>query len=319
MNQVEVTAKKLDDAISEGLKQLNATMDEVNVEVLEQGGFFKKAKVRLTLSSVAGTGRDGQAPPPAAKASAERPAPPKKEERKRDAGDADFRQKEGRGDKKEKRGGEKADKRAEPKPEHKKRVEPSDKQSADDASDGGEVFAKRYENAPIASHRPAYGEDRAARRPLTPVTQPELDAVKSYIDRLLPLMGVEGTTATRDEEGVLFADIQTGDSVVIGHRGEVLDALQILCKRAAESAGGRHAVIRVDSQNYRARREESLVALANRQAEKCIKTGRKVILEPMSSAHRKIVHATLNDNQQIVTRSEGREPNRRIVILPKRD
>lgn len=76
--------------------------------------------------------------------------------------------------------------------------------------------------------------------------------------------------------------------------------------------------LRLDCNNYRAKREESLVALAKRMADKCARTGKKVSLEPMSSAHRRVIHAALTADDRVVTKSEGKEPSRRVVILPKK-
>jgi spoIIIJ-associated protein len=131
-------------------------------------------------------------------------------------------------------------------------------------------------------------------------------------------MKIDATLEIDTTHGSIDVNIITEDTAVIGHRGEVLDALQILTKRAAEEGEDKFVRVNVDSKNYRVKRETSLVALAEKMAAKCIRTGRKVVLEPMSNTHRKVIHATLSSNNKVITKSEGREPNRRVIIIPKR-
>lgn len=98
----------------------------------------------------------------------------------------------------------------------------------------------------------------------------------------------------------------------------MLEALSVLTKRAVEEGEDKYVRVYVDCNGYREKREHSLEALAGRMADKCVRTGRRVVLEPMNSNHRKVIHATLSDNDKVFTRSEGEEPNRRVVIMPKR-
>lgn len=285
MKQVETSARRLQDAIDEGLKQLNATRDDVDIEILEQGGFFKKAKVRLTLTETDPAPVAAQAMPAVKKEKVEKA--PKSAPEQKQAAETEKPQKQA-------------------KPQKPAKAEQPEKQSV--------------EKPAIASKKPERTGDSFKNRervPAKPVTQAELDAVKTYLEKVIALMEVTAEVEVKGGEGVLSVDLVTEDSALIGHRGEVLDALQTLSKRTVEAAGGKYTHVRIDSQGYRVRREASLVSLARRQADKCAKSGRKVTLEPMNSAHRKVVHATLGDDDRIVTKSEGREPNRRIVIFPK--
>ena len=141
---------------------------------------------------------------------------------------------------------------------------------------------------------------------------------KDYLSKLLGLMKIEAEIVVDTSHGSIDVDLVSEDSAVIGHRGEVLDALQILTKRAVEEGEDKFVHVNVDSRNYRVKREQSLVSLANKMAAKCVRTGRKVVLEPMNNTHRKIIHATLSANDKVITKSEGREPNRKVVIIPKR-
>jgi len=103
--------------------------------------------------------------------------------------------------------------------------------------------------------------------------------------------------------------------ILIGRRGETLDALQYLTSLQVNK--GREGYIRVtlDTENYRAKREDSLRRLAQRMANRATKTGRKVVLEPMNPYERRVLHTALQNHPAVTTHSEGEEPNRRVVIM----
>ena len=105
--------------------------------------------------------------------------------------------------------------------------------------------------------------------------------------------------------------------ILIGRRGETLDALQYLTSLQVNK--GREGYIRVtlDTENYRAKREDSLRRLAQRMANRAVKTGRKVVLEPMNPYERRVLHTALQNHPAVTTHSEGEEPNRRVVIMLK--
>lgn len=288
MKQIEATGKKIDDAINAGLKELGVTLSEVNVEILEQGGFFRKAKVRLTVEDdeelfVKKPVEKEAEPKPAAKP--EKPAV-----------------------KPEPKLAVKQDKPA-AKPEPKKENKPEPKPAA-----------QKFEKRQSADTRPAPIKPETAKpeAPVRPVDPEQVKIATDYLEKVLSLMNVTAELKVDTSHGSIDIDIVSDDSSVIGHRSEVLDALQILAKRAVEEGNDKFVHVNVDSRNYRVKREQSLVALANRMAAKCVKTGRKVVLEPMSSTHRKIIHAALTDNDKVITKSEGKDPNRKVVILPKR-
>ena len=101
---------------------------------------------------------------------------------------------------------------------------------------------------------------------------------------------------------------------VIGRRGETLDAIQHLTNYVINRGSDRHMHICVDAESYRAKREESLVRLAEKMAAKVIKYKRSMALEPMNSYERHIIHAALQDYEGVSTSSTGTEPNRRVVV-----
>lgn len=311
MKQIEATGKKIDDAINAGLKELGVTLSEVNVEILEQGGFFRKAKVRLTVEDdeelfVKKPVEKEAEPKPAAKPEKPVVKPEPKPAAKQDKPAV----------KPEPKPAVKQDKPA-VKPEVKAAVKPEPKK---ENKSEPKPAAQKFEKRQSADTRPAPIKPETAKpeAPVRPVDPEQVKIATDYLEKVLSLMNVTAELKVDTSHGSIDIDIVSDDSSVIGHRGEVLDALQILAKRAVEEGNDKFVHVNVDSRNYRVKREQSLVALANRMAAKCVKTGRKVVLEPMSSTHRKIIHAALTDNDKVITKSEGKDPNRKVVILPKR-
>ena len=296
MKQIEATGKKIDDAINAGLKELGVTLSEVNVEILEQGGFFRKAKVRLTVED----DEDLFVKKPVEKEAVAEVAVKQ---------DKPAAKPEPKPVVKQDKPAAKPEVKAAVKPEPKKENKPEPKPAA-----------QKFEKRQSADTRPAPIKPETAKpeAPVRPVDPEQVKIATDYLEKVLSLMNVTAELKVDTSHGSIDIDIVSDDSSVIGHRGEVLDALQILAKRAVEEGNDKFVHVNVDSRNYRVKREQSLVALANRMAAKCVKTGRKVVLEPMSSTHRKIIHAALTDNDKVITKSEGKDPNRKVVILPKR-
>ncbi|MFF0830307.1 RNA-binding cell elongation regulator Jag/EloR [Brevibacillus sp. NPDC003359] len=141
---------------------------------------------------------------------------------------------------------------------------------------------------------------------------------RDFLQDVLSNMKVNAKVETRtNEEGMLF-DIQgTNLGIIIGRRGQTLDSLQYLVNVVANRHADKHVRITLDAENYRLRRKETLEQLADRVAKKALSTKRDVRLEPMSAAERKVIHAFLQKRADVVTFSEGDEPNRYIVIAPK--
>lgn len=106
-------------------------------------------------------------------------------------------------------------------------------------------------------------------------------------------------------------------AVIIGRRGQTLDALQYLVNIVANRQSKNRMRIMLDAENFRARREKTLQQLALRLAQRVIKTGKEVMIEPMPASERKIIHAYLQNHPKVETYSKGEEPYRRIVIILK--
>ncbi len=167
--------------------------------------------------------------------------------------------------------------------------------------------------APAAELRPVKAETAAA----APADEPaEYAEVRSFLAGLLERMGVEAViTLSEREGGGILADLSgPGMGAVIGRRGETLDAIQHLTNYAVNHDSDKRLRISVDAENYRAKREESLVRLAEKMAEKAIKYKRSMALEPMNSYERHVIHAALQNYEGVTTASSGTEPNRRVVV-----
>ena len=128
-------------------------------------------------------------------------------------------------------------------------------------------------------------------------------------------MGLDLEISAKKGDESLYVDIQGKDSgTIIGKRGQTLDAIQYLTSLVVNKGQDEYTRVVVDAENYRAKREKTLEALAYRVANKVIKTKRSVKLEPMNPYERKVIHAALHDHPKVMTRSEGQDPYRRVVI-----
>ena len=157
---------------------------------------------------------------------------------------------------------------------------------------------------------------------ITMIPDDQLDAdsaagkAKAFLAELTQMMGVNVEIAVGiDEEGNVFAQM-TGDTlgILIGRRGETLDAIQYLTSLKVNRGQEGYTRVTIDTENYRAKREDTLIRLANRMANRAVKTGRKVSMEPMNPYERRIIHSALQANQAVDTHSEGEDPNRHVVI-----
>jgi spoIIIJ-associated protein len=121
-----------------------------------------------------------------------------------------------------------------------------------------------------------------------------------------------------DENDAVRINITGSDlGILIGRRGQTLDSLQYLVNIVANRHSDRHLRIVLDAEQFRERRRQTLEALSERMAMRVIRTRKEIVLEPMTSSERKIIHARLQSNPNVRTFSQGDEPNRRIVIALK--
>jgi spoIIIJ-associated protein len=140
----------------------------------------------------------------------------------------------------------------------------------------------------------------------------------TVLRQILERMGIDAEVSAFDDGEKIILDAHGSESgLVIGKKGATLDALQYLVSRMVFKKPGEGTMIVVDAEGYRGRREDSLADLARRLAEKAVRSGRPVPVEPMSAHDRKVVHTTLADNPDVTTESEGEGMGRRVVIFPK--
>ena len=147
------------------------------------------------------------------------------------------------------------------------------------------------------------------------VADTQRDRVERYLRGLLDCMGIEADIEITEREGGGLVANLSGSAMgaVIGRRGETLDAIQHLVNYSV-NRGSEKMHISVDAENYRSKREESLVRLAEKMAAKAVKYKRSMALEPMNSYERHVIHTALQDYEGVSTASTGVEPNRRVVV-----
>ena len=309
MKTYESSAKTIEEAISAGLETLGVSISDVTVDIIDEGskglfGLFgsRLAKVRLTVKE--------QEEDLLASLTEEKPAkkPAKKPAEKKEKAEP----------KQEKPKAEKSEKPAEKKPAPEKK-EKAPKQPKQEKPKAEKAEKPAAEKKPLPPKAPA----KPIEKPV--VTMLENDQVvadsaagkaQAFLKELTHLMGVEVDVAVgNDTEGNVFVKM-TGDTlgILIGRRGETLDALQYLTSLKINRGQEGYTRVTLDTENYRAKREDTLIRLANRMANRAVKTGRKVSLEPMNPYERRIIHSALQANEAVDTHSEGDEPNRHVVI-----
>lgn len=142
---------------------------------------------------------------------------------------------------------------------------------------------------------------------------------KDFLYSILKSMKVIASVHTEIVDDVLHIEIIGSDmGILIGRRGETLDAIQYLISLVVNKDREKYIRVLLDTENYRAKREKTLQRLADRLAKKVVKTNKKVLLEPMNPYERRIIHSFLQDHSQVTTLSEGKEPYRKVVISLKK-
>ncbi|MBQ9299861.1 MAG: protein jag [Clostridia bacterium] len=296
----EAKGKTREEAIDAGLEALDLTIDEVIVEDIEEGskglfGLFGSRPWTVRLTAIADDEKSDVLDTHSLFASSldEKPA------RKQPA------------EKKEK-------KPAEKKPVEK--LEKKEEAPAQKPEKAEKPVPEKKEKKPAEKKQPRKPKQEAEKKPLTPAEQADRETAagmaQDFLQELTRLMGVKVSVhVNTDEEGNVRVNME-GDSqgILIGRRGETLDALQYLTSLKVNKGRGDYTRVTLDTEGYRARREEALIRLANRMANRAVKTGRRVSIEPMNPYERRILHSALQDNPDVTTHSEGEEPNRHVVI-----
>ncbi len=155
-------------------------------------------------------------------------------------------------------------------------------------------------------------------RPAPPEDEsPEATLARELLERAIGAIGVPASVTVDDGDDVVATLASADASMLIGRHGQTLDALQYLANALAARAGLERRIV-VDAAGYRARRTSVLEGVARRSAEQASATGQDVALEAMTAVERKIVHEALKDDPEVETASEGSEPNRYVVVIPRR-
>ena len=319
MRSIEATGKTVNDAISNGLAELHADRSEVEIQVIEMGSpglfgmFGKRAKVRLTvkaddpaldiempvLSLDGGSARKprnekrkAEKPAPKAEAPAAKPAEPVEEA----AEPADE------GDEADKPARKRRRRRRKPSGEGRETVESAESEAAE----------VEEAPAPVIEHEPfvATPEDQ-----LTDTARQARDFLNGLTERMNVPVTIE---VMESEEQLRMQMAGENMSLLIGRRGETLDALQYLTSLTVNRTREDYLRISIDTENYRAKREEALRKLAVRMAGRAKKSGKRVALEPMNPYERRILHSALQNDPDVTTHSEGEEPYRRVIITLNR-
>ena len=148
-----------------------------------------------------------------------------------------------------------------------------------------------------------------------------VDHTKDFLARLFKAMNVSvNSTVDYDEENRTMNIVFDGEDMglLIGKRGQTLDAVQYLTSLVVNKGKASYVRVKVDTEDYRRRRKETLENLARNIASKVRRTRKAVFLEPMNPYERRIIHSALQNNPYVSTHSEGEEPYRKVVVTPKR-
>lgn len=273
---ITVSAKTLDDAITDALVELGVTSDQLDYIVIEKGsaGFLGIGMKQAVIKAR----RKKEEPVEAAEPEAVAEEPVKEEPVKEELA------KEEKWDNRKKKNRKSS--------HHKDHREQEEHREAAPAKEKKEVE-------------------------LAPVEEVTMETCRKFVQDVLEAMHMEDVqvTASVDEEGALAINMDGKDmGILIGKRGQTLDSLQYLTNRVANKMQSGYVRVKLDTEDYRRRRKETLENLAKNIASKVKRTRRTVALEPMNPYERRIIHSALQADPAVTTHSEGEEPYRRVVV-----
>jgi spoIIIJ-associated protein len=150
-----------------------------------------------------------------------------------------------------------------------------------------------------------------------PVREDSAEALKELLEKIVDGLGLDVETRVEESDGVLTGSVEGDDvGLLIGRRGQTIDAIQHLAQRIVFRGGSPDARVVVDADGYRERRAEALRSAALDAAEESVRSGHAVELDPMPASERRIVHEYLRERGGVETHSEGEEPERYLVVEP---
>ena len=288
---IRVSAKTLDDAITEALIQLGVTSDRLEYNVIEKGsaGFLGTGMKQAVIEAWKKEDKEEEEFLKAVEETI-RENPVKEYFAKEDNVKED--------DVKEHQAEEAAKK------EEAVREEKTEKEEAS-------ANAKEEKSEPVSVKE---------KELLAKVEDETIRYVEQFVKDTLKAMDMDvEITSSIDKDGALYVDMKGENmGILIGKRGQTLDSLQYLANRVANKHQSGYVRVKLDTENYRARREETLKHLAKNIAHKVKRNRRPVILEPMNPYERRIIHSTLQSDPYVTTHSEGEEPYRKVVVTLKR-
>ncbi len=317
MRSIEATGKTVKDAVDNGLAKLGCDRDDVEIQVLQMnttglfGMFAKPARVLLTVKEK-DVSLDIEMPVLSLDGGARKP---KAEKRKPER--------------------QKAEKPAETPKAKPESAEPQPEAEAEAPAEDGEETPKPEKKRSRRRRRSGSAAREAAepaevvelapiveREPFEPTpAEDQSDTAKQaqeFLSCLTERMGVPVSIELQESEEQLRMQMAGENmSLLIGRRGETLDALQYLTSLTVNRGREDYLRVSIDTENYRAKREEALRKLAVRMAGRAKKSGRRVALEPMNPYERRILHSALQNDPDVTTHSEGEEPYRRVIITLK--
>jgi spoIIIJ-associated protein len=328
MKVLEIEGKTIDEAIEKACREFNVPREKLNIEILSEGssGFLglvgsKKARIKASLLSLdmsfetprEKTEKESEAPAP---------KPPEVPEQREARPPREIRPPREHREQREPR----------PPREHREQREQRETRPPREIRPPREHREPR-EPRPPREHR-EHGEQREARpprehreaqpprepRPEPVPSSPEtLAAAKDTLLEILARMGIQAEVAVEDTPDAVSLTLKGADEgLLIGKRGQTLDALQYVVNKILSKQGREKKQVVVDTEDYRKKREEALVALAEKVSQKVRKTRKPVTLGNMTARERRIIHLTLQNDDSVVTKSRGEGPNRKIIVRPGR-
>ncbi|MBR0441209.1 MAG: protein jag [Firmicutes bacterium] len=312
----------IDSAVELALQDLKLTRDQVKITVLEEPsrGFLgiignKLAKVRV--EEIVPEKPVNKAEAPAAKEEPEVPAEVEKAEAPKPAKTPRYEKQvsyegnneilielTGQDEDEEEQAPRRASRKSHGRNRNRNRADRPEI-SAKQAAEAARKAEAEYEEAGLLSERP---EDLVLN---------EEHPAGAFLKDLFREMGLDVTVTVYTSDDCVYAEVEGPDcGTVIGKRGQTLDSVQYLTSLVVNKDQNKYIRTIIDAEGYRRKREMTLEKLASRLAEKAVRTGRSVRLEPMNPYERKVIHSVLQNYSGVTTRSEGEEPYRRVIIEP---
>ena len=282
MRSCEGTGKNIEQAIQNALLELKASREDVDIKILSEGGFLKKAKVLVTISADALDKYEKREKLRAV-------------EEKENA-DEDF---------------------AETFIKKKVDVVVTSQNSGHGVTIvADEEYVLPVEKEESVNQQHALESENETREKSKTERQEKKLTGEEFISGVLESLGLEGTVEKTEDDRFVHYHLNGQDlNDLIGHHGECMLSLSYLMSLVCKTEDKKRMTL--DIENYREKRQESLTALAKRIADKVAKSGRYYRLEPMDASERKVIHLALQNDDRVTTLSKGEEPNRYLIVFPK--